>query len=759
MVKVVEQNRNHPLFATLSEHFDCQSDITHTTVRTRPKTRSDLPRSVLSDLGRHIFSHCVDLWNAKPQDEKQWWGEHAPPQFCTGFLWWTWSCLIKNYNGGPWTVKVSDVGGHSYIRPVGAPEGIYAKGYTGATEIGTLAHIDTEPGCPSEDLPLLLVHGWYPEAFDPADTWKVMAYELTGKDPTKVDDFQYVYDPEHPGDPAYALRYIDGEGRDLYVSNYTHDPGNGTPGDIRAYAQSLAREIKVLKDHLGAPYVDILTHSMGGLVARAYIENQDLIGNPYEVQFRHDVRGLIMMAPPNQGSHFHVLYPGWHDWTSVQQMQAGSDFLNQLNTGATGAAQGVQYHIIAGNKYDCQQWHLGGSSPSDPFAINWQGELVKPEFITYPPHAFRLCEYTNDEPNDSEVLVKETILDKQGGQVEVTPDRYYVYGLNHWTMRGYWGSPCQAATLVQLILANYTIEKWRAKGKQFEPSEANFIQQCFRKIQLTDAASEVYNWIMARNISIDFGDVPEGAVASWVPAENTIKVDPYAEGQPQKVVSQHIVHQGEHSRWKGENSINQEYHAFKAEADFWNSVKKGDADDHCDWVAGFIGQGKHAAHDYLRTLPAYADLPEYSGVSESIADAFTLVDDTYFGNPLCLNSQRMGARFDFQNYTHDAFAWYWLDFRHGAINTSWQSDPPQAVAAAIAYLLTRAAWDIQDSIHQEYQSFKAMARVWEILKGDLSHDFCDLVSAVINTTEAAAKDWIRSRPEYADLPEYFPPEA
>ena len=116
----------------------------------------------------------------------------------------------------------------------------------------------------------------------------------------------------------------------------------------------------------------------------------------------------------------------------------------------------------------------------------------------------------------------------------------------------------------------------------------------------------------------------------------------------------------------------------------------------------------------------------------------------------------MGARFDFQSYTHDTFAWYWLDFRHGAVNTSWESDAPQAVAAAMAYLATRVAWDVEDSIHQEYQSFVAMARVWNILKGDLTHDFCDLVSAIINTGEEAAKDWIRSRPEYADLPEYFP---
>lgn len=764
MAKVIGQDRTHPLFALLSKQLDCQTDITHTTVRTRPRKRSDLPRSVLSELGRHIFAHCVDLWYALPEEAKEWYNNNAPPQYCTGFLWWTWSCLVKNYGGGPWTVNVSEVGGHCYIAPRDAPEGIFAKGYTGATEIGTLAHIDWVPGCPGEDLPLLLVHGWYPEAFDPADTWKVMTYELTGKDPTKAGDYQLVYDPEHPGDPNYALVYVEGDERDVYISNYTHEPENGTPGDIRRYAQSLAREIEVLKGHLGAPAVDILSHSMGGLVARAYIENQDFAPNPYPTPYRGDVRGLIMIAPPNQGSHFYVLYPGWHNWASVEQMKAGSEFLAQLNSGTTGAAQGVEYSIIAGNKYDCRQWGLVPSDPGNPFAVNTREGFVVPGIITHPPHADRLCEYTNNEPNDSEILVAETKLDKQDGQIEVPPERYYVYKMNHWDMRGYWGQPCRAAQIVKIILANYTIAKWRRKGKQFEPSEENEIQRALRLISQTDAASEVYNHIMSTNVSIDFYELPGDTIAQYNDLTNTIEVNRAAEAKPKKVLAQYIVHEGEHSRWYPVNSIYQEYHACKAEADFWNAVKKGDADDMCDWVAGFIGQGKEAAMDYLHSLPKYAHLPRYAKVDETLEDGCAVLDDDPVGHELFIDAQRMGLEVRWGSPEYDVMASYDLSQKKGIIHTDYQTEPPEVIAAVLAYLCARAAWDIEDSIHQEYSTYFQMARIWRSVRNGLTHHFLDFVAHLwprsmpdnLSRMEVV-KDWLRWQDAYAGLPNFFPP--
>jgi hypothetical protein len=756
MVKVYQQDRTHPLFPLLDRYIHTEADIDHATARKRPDKRSPLPRSILTELARGIFAHCVQKWNDLPKEAKEWYGENAPPEFCTGFLWWTWSCLIKNYGAGPWTVNASAVGGHCYIRPEGAPEGIWAHGYIDATEIGSMAHIDWEPGCPDETLPLLLVHGWYSEAFDPADTWKTMVMELTGKDPTQSGNYFYVYDPEHPDDPNYALRCIEGEGRTVYISNYTHNPGGGTPGDIRSYAKSLAREIEVLKGHRGAPAVDITSHSMGALVARAYIENQDLTGNPSPAPYQHDVRAHIMEAPPNQGAHFDTLYPGCWNWTSVQQMKHGSEFLTQLNSATTGKSQNVEYSIIASNLYDCEQWRMKPVGPDIPWAILVEGEYVVPEFVTYPDHAHRLCELTDGKPNDGEILTEDTVLSEQDGQPDVAPDHYYVYDLDHWAMRGFPLTPCEAATLVKVILANYDLAKWRAKGKDIEPPEMNWVQHAFYNLKTSKTAYTIHTYMVDRDVDIVVEDLPPGERAYFSDSRNAIILDPELEGESDRVVGQYIAHEGEHSRWYPVNSIYQEYHACKAEADFWNEVKGGETDDDCDWIASFIAQGKHAAMDYIRTLPDYAHLPTYAFIHDDLEDACTVLDDSAWGHPLFLDVQRKGVEMTFQGNPDGIFAYYWQGDRKGAIHPDWHGEPDPVLAAVLAYLSTRGVWNIEDSIHQEYTSFKNMAGVWRWAKNSLQHEFCDLVSAIISTGEEAAKEWIRSRPEYAGLPEYYP---
>jgi len=746
MVKVLQQDRNHPLFGVLSQTFDMQRDITDTVVRNRPKTRSEMPRSVLSELGRHLFAHCVELWNNMAEEARRWYSDNAPPQFCTGFLWWTWSCLVKNYNAGPWTVNLSSIGGHCYICPQDAPEGIFAKGYVDTTEIGTLAHLDWDPACREEELPLLLVHGWHPEAFNPAEIWRAMAFALTGKDSMQEPDFALIYDPDRPGDKQYALKFLTGQGLDVYISNYTHAPGSGTPLDIRLYAQSLAREIEVLRSHKGAPAVDILSHSLGGIVARAYIENEDFSPNPYPAPYRDDVFNLIMLAPPNRGTRWSNLYPGWWDWTSILQLEPDSDFLAQLNSGVTGKSKGVTYHIIAGNYYICL--HIP----------------ILPQ--TY--HATRLCELEDDAPNDGELTVSQTQLSKQGSLLEVSPENFHVRSWDHWEMRGQWNSPCDSATIVKIILAGYSLAKWRAKGKDITPPEANYLQRCFSLIKRTDASRVYYDLIVDTNITIEFRNLPTGTVAQWFPSDNTIGVDISAEALDEKVTCQYIIHEAERSRWHGENSISGEYHAFKAEADFWNAVKKGDQNDHCDWVADFIAQGREAAMDYISTSPAHYGLPRYYGIPDSLEEAFEMLDSMSDGYLLCLNAQRLGVQIEYHYYNPATteewerwFAWYSYEGRKGLINEDWRGQPDEVSAAALAYLFTRAEWDSPDSIHQEWFAYYYLADYWDRLRGDLEHEFLDWVELFFPDTiphhlseMEPQKVWLRTGAGYYHLPLY-----
>ena len=83
--------------------------------------------------------------------------------------------------------------------------------------------------------------------------------------------------------------------RTLYLYPYNW----ALPNEISAYY--LKQKIDQVKKVTGASRVDILAHSMGGLVARAYIEGfaED---EGKKAPYKNDVRYLIMLGTPNQGS-------------------------------------------------------------------------------------------------------------------------------------------------------------------------------------------------------------------------------------------------------------------------------------------------------------------------------------------------------------------------------------------------------------------------------------------------------------------------
>jgi pimeloyl-ACP methyl ester carboxylesterase len=175
--------------------------------------------------------------------------------------------------------------------------------------------------------PLLLVHGYYSS---PA-MWQSMISYLESRD--------YVY------------------GRDLFTVDL--EPGIlPANGDIKLYAQRLSDEIANVKSITGAKKVDLVCHSMGGLVARWYTTHN----------YRNDVRNLIMIGTPNHGSELLYarfaakLLPGV--WPAVvefglgpagDQMTPHSPFLNTLNYGAWYRLWGtditnpsVHHEVIAG---------------------------------------------------------------------------------------------------------------------------------------------------------------------------------------------------------------------------------------------------------------------------------------------------------------------------------------------------------------------------------------------------------------------------
>ena len=85
-------------------------------------------------------------------------------------------------------------------------------------------------------------------------------------------------------------------------------------------AGQLAQEVDRLKAATGASKVDIVTHSMGGLSARYYTKN---------LQGDANVDGWVSIGGPNHGTTSANVCGD----VSCTEMRAGSDFLNQLNSG------------------------------------------------------------------------------------------------------------------------------------------------------------------------------------------------------------------------------------------------------------------------------------------------------------------------------------------------------------------------------------------------------------------------------------------
>jgi len=201
------------------------------------------------------------------------------------------------------------------------------------------------------NLPVLLVHGFQPKVpFHPDKIWKGMAEVLTGSADAPKEK------PDSPTDLWFVQRSdSDPNGRNVYISNYARLNFLPTTSDIADYARTLAFEIAFIKKEEGVSKINIVAHSMGGLVARRYIEAEDFpppILDP-DIIYGNDINKLIMIATPNHGAIFAVI--DLLESTSVEQMSPSSFFLGWLNSGVTNGDKNVEYYTIAGEiEFKCE---------------------------------------------------------------------------------------------------------------------------------------------------------------------------------------------------------------------------------------------------------------------------------------------------------------------------------------------------------------------------------------------------------------------
>lgn len=133
-------------------------------------------------------------------------------------------------------------------------------------------------------------------------------------------------------------------------------------------------------------------------------------------------------------------------------------------------------------------------------------------------------------------------------------------------------------------------------------------------LERTGAGYSIAAAIRERGTKVRFGQAGEDAIAYFDPVSNEIVVNEELRDTSLNVLVQHLAHEGTHTQWMLQwnrpNSIDQEYHAFKAEAEVWNQLKGDEADKQCDRVSGMISQGEVEAKRKIRWL--YPGLPEYA---------------------------------------------------------------------------------------------------------------------------------------------------
>jgi len=99
-------------------------------------------------------------------------------------------------------------------------------------------------------------------------------------------------------------------------------------GLLKPSIEDLATALGTTIRSLNVPQVDLITHSMGGLIARAYLSGKQS-GGGFKPPATHQVRKLIMMASPNFGLLDIVLLAADKD-AQILAMTSGSDFLWDL---------------------------------------------------------------------------------------------------------------------------------------------------------------------------------------------------------------------------------------------------------------------------------------------------------------------------------------------------------------------------------------------------------------------------------------------
>ena len=142
--------------------------------------------------------------------------------------------------------------------------------------------------------------------------------------------------------------------------------------------------------------------------------------------------------------------------------------------------------------------------------------------------------------------------------------------------------------------------------------ESRKLQDGLTALERTRAGYSIAAAIHEQGAAVRFDQIGEDTIACFDSDRNEIVVNEVLRDASLNVLVQHLAHEGIHVQWDRPNSIDQEYYAFKAEAEVWDELKGHETDDQCDQVSQMISLGEAEAKKRIRHALPYRNLPEYA---------------------------------------------------------------------------------------------------------------------------------------------------
>ena len=136
------------------------------------------------------------------------------------------------------------------------------------------------------------------------------------------------------------------------------------------------------------------------------------------------------------------------------------------------------------------------------------------------------------------------------------------------------------------------------------------LQDGLTTLEGTRTGHSIVAAIREQGTVVRFGQIGGDAIAYFDPVGNEIVVNEELRDTSLNILVQHLAHEGAHVQWNRPNSVDQEYYAFKAEAEVWNQLKGDVTDEQCDWVSWVISLGEMRAKWIISDL--YLSLPDYA---------------------------------------------------------------------------------------------------------------------------------------------------